>query len=109
MHAAGIIRAAAIPSSQANLPVLRFRLCLTAASDGRSAESSHRNDIAAIDPTQNAVFNVYGHLMPGTEDQVTDALDSMASSALRKIDPTGQVRHIQPVENLSSDPSAAGR
>lgn len=40
------------------------------------------------------VFDAYGHLMPGTEEQVTDALDNMADAAMLKVDPTTQVRRL---------------
>ena len=40
------------------------------------------------------VFDVYGHLMPGTEEQVTDALDRMADDASNRVDPTTQVRRL---------------
>jgi integrase len=55
-----------------------------------------------------SVFDVYGHLMPGTEDQVTDALDNMAESALKNIDPTTQVRRLNhPLPAPSDPPDAA--
>ena len=49
------------------------------------------------------MFDVYGHLLPGTEDQVTDALDTMAMAASRNEDPKGQVRRIS---QLVDDPES---